>query len=338
MIKKGNITLVFLISIFYTSCATIFNLPDEHLTVITDTPARISVNNFHSDTSSESSNLYVPRSSNPLKLTVTNSQSTRNYNIRPRNSFAYWLNLYPSTMWLGFLVDMHNPKRYSYPRTVYINTNEASNSYLTYIPLDSATAKRKSIIKFTPFRIVALSNPGVELSYERKTGNQFSTEFMATYLLPSNILETGSYNPDARGYRIGVEEKFYLNKSAPLGPYLAIGMNHLHTHYNEIASFGPEGINSRDSNLESYSDSILIYKRTTDFNFLFGYQDISNRISFDFYCGLGIRHKDVVHKNRVNPNDVMVMPIDLNFNYISNIDGRFQTVILLLGIKIGWIF
>jgi hypothetical protein len=336
--KIGDIGLVFLMTIFCDSCATIFNLPDEHLTVVTDKPTRISVNSFHSDTSSESSNLYVPRSSNPLKLTVTNSQSTRNYNIRPRNSFAYWLNLYPSTMWLGFLVDMHNPKRYSYPRTVYINTNEASNSYLTYIPLDSATAKRKNIIKFAPFRIVALSNPGVELSYERKTGKQFSTELMATWLLPSNILETGSINPDARGYRLGVEEKFYLNKSTPLGPYLGLGLKHLHTHYNEIASFGPEGINSRDSNLESYSDSILINKRTTDFNFIFGYQDIANRISFDFYCGLGIRYKNVIHENRVNPDDVMVSPIDLNFKYISNLNGNFQTIILLLGIKIGWIF
>jgi hypothetical protein len=279
----------------------------------------------------------VKRSKHPLKVSVTSSQSTVNYNIQAHSSFAYWLNLYPASFWLGFLVDMNNPKRYTYPRSIYFNTNDSSAIYHTYKPLDSVTAKRNNIIKFTPFRLFALSNPGVELSYERKTGNHFSTELMATYLLPSNILANEDFN--ARGYRFGAEEKFYFNNPAPEGPYLSFGINHLNTHYNIIEAFGPEGNNSHYNNhLESYRDSISIYKRTTDFNFTFGYQDIAGRVTFDYFVGLGIRNRNVIHGNRINPDDVMVSPIDLNFNYLSNLEGKYSSVIFLLGVKIGWLF
>jgi hypothetical protein len=234
---------------------------------------------------------------------------------------------------------MHNSKRYSYPRSVYINTHDPSDSYLTYKPLDSSTIKQKNIIKFTPLRLFSLANSGVELSYERKTGKQFSTELMGTYLLSSNIFDQGGFRPNIRGYRMGVEEKFYLHKMAPFGPYLGFGINHLDTHYNHIAEFGPKGINSHDNNLlESYSDSILIYKKTTDFNLVIGYQKKAGKILLDYYCGLGIRNRNVLHRNRINPEDEMVSPIDLNFNYSSNVEGKNTTPIFLLGIKVGWMF
>jgi hypothetical protein len=335
MAKKSNIFLIPLL-LLCCSCATLFNLPEENISFIVNEPVIINVDKFHSDTTSDNLSLIVARSKKPLKVSVSNSQSTKNYNIKSHSSIAYWLNIYPAPFCIGFLVDMHNPKRYTYPRSIYINTNDSSGIYHTYKPLDSVTAKRNNIIKFTPFRIFAFSNPGVELSYERKTGSHFSTELMATYLLPTNILANEDLN--ARGYRFGAEEKFYLNNQAPVGPYLGFGINHLNTHYNIIENFGPEGINSPHNNPLNYSDSISIYKRTTDFNFTFGYQDLAGRVTFDYYIGIGIRNRNVIHGNRINPDDVMVSPIDLNFNYLNNVEGKNTTAIFLLGVKVGWLF
>ena len=335
---KNSYKFIFpLVILLCVSCATIFNLPNQTIEIITDEPGNISVDKFQSDTALSYFCLSVTRSSIPLKLSVTRSQSTKIYSIQPHNSLAYWLNIYPAP-YVGFFVDMKNPKRYSYPKQIYINTHDRSNKYLTYRPLDSISAKRKNLISITPLRLFALSNSGVEVNYERKTGNSLATEFMATYLLPTNILDMGDFNHDTRGYRFVVEEKFYLKKSAPIGPYLGFGINHLNTHYKEIEEFGPAGINSRDNNFVSYADSILIYKRTTDYNLLFGFQEITNRLSIDFYCGLGLRNRYVVHRNRINTDDVMVSPIDLNFNYLSNLEGKYMTGIFLLGIKIGWMF
>jgi hypothetical protein len=121
MTKYRTIFLILLIILICCSCATILNLPEEYISIITDEPALISTGNFRSDTTSEYTDIIVRRSSKPLKLSVASAESSRNYTIEPNNSFAYWLNLYPSTFWVGFFVDMKNPKRYSYPCSVYIN-------------------------------------------------------------------------------------------------------------------------------------------------------------------------------------------------------------------------
>jgi hypothetical protein len=333
MIKIQLLFSVLLVLII-TSCATMFNLPNQNITIITREPGIIKISDKNSLPISKRNDIQVPRSSDPLTVSVYDSLSTKQYSIRPHNSFAYWLNLYPSTMWLGFLIDMKRPERYSYPRIVYIDSKYIN--YLTYIPLDSSAQKLRNIVKVTPYKILDISNPSIELSYERITSQLLSSQLMFSYLLPNSLWEIGDgFKPQIKGYKFGFEEKIYLKKSAPLGPYLALELNHLSSKYKSIESFHPPS----DSlpYIHAYSDSINIIKEITNINFKVGYQVITGRFTFDFYGGFGARYKSVSHLNRINSNDQMTMPREPNFNYITNLNGKYWIPVFLLSLRIGWL-
>jgi len=332
----NKIQLLFsgLLMVITTSCATIFNLPTQNVTLITKEPSSIKIRDNNSLPITKRVEVRVQRSSEPLRLSVHDSLSTRQYSIRPHNSAAYWLNLY-STMWLGFLIDMNKPKRYSYPKTVYIDNR--SNKYFTYLPLDSNAQKLKNIIKLTPLKILDITNSSVELSYERKTSQLLSSQIMLSYLLPNSLWDIeDDFKPEIRGYKFGFEEKIYFKKSAPLGLYIAFEINHLNSKYKSLAFFHP----ATDSlpYLHEYSDSINISKRITNINFKVGYQKIAGKFTFDFYGGIGARYKNVTHLNRINPSDQMSVPIDLNINTLNNSEGKYWVPVFLLNIRIGWLF
>ena len=336
---------ILLISISICSCATLLNSRTQYLTIITSEPSKIVIKNdtsnfYTSNFYKTQHNLAVLRSREPVNISAISQNSEKNVSVKSRNSFAYWLNFYPSCYWLGFLVDRNTPKRYSYPSTIYIDIYGKGNNYLTYKPLDSTTAKLNNIIKFAPLKLVGFVNSGVELSFERKTSNYFATQIMASYLLPTNLLDAGyDYKPNIKGYTLGIEEKLYLRKSAPIGPYFSFNINYLNNNYRDIWSFGIKDFNSdTTTNFTNYLDSIRIHKQTISFNLKFGYQYIKNRFSFDFYLGLGARYKNVVDFDRINPNDEMEKPRYSNFYYITNHNGKYWTVSVPLNFRIGWIF
>lgn len=324
-----------------SSCATIFNLPEQRMTIAISEPSKITVNQVYSDSSKKTFNIDVPRSKKPLNLTVEVKDAIKYYTIKSHTSFAYWLNIYPS-YGLGMLVDKNSPERYSYPKAIFIDNHKEDNTYLTYIPLDSTTANLKNIIKITPFRFFSFSNSSFEISLERKTGSLFSSQLMLSYLLPKNALDYGNnFNYKYKGYRVSFEEKLYLKRSSPIGPYLGFEINHLRSNYRDIAWFGPPGINSDTayySHFNEYGDSINLQKHTTSLNLKFGYQEITGRFSFDFFCGLGARYRNVIHQNRINPTDEMEIPRHPNFYYVNNNERKNWTIVLLLNVRIGWIF
>jgi hypothetical protein len=88
---------------------------------------------FNDDTSSTNYNneavFYVPRSRESIEFHVYNDSLSKTILVPSRNSFAYWLNLYPSIAWTGFLIDKNNPKRYSYSNFIYVDLADSSRGY-----------------------------------------------------------------------------------------------------------------------------------------------------------------------------------------------------------------
>jgi hypothetical protein len=320
----------------FSSCATLFNRKTERLTVITEKPGTIRFNGYISDPVTKRIDVNVPRSKNNLTLSVEKQDTTSNYYIKPHSSAVYWLNLDPFTLFLGFLIDMNNPKRYSYPATVYI-PKESTAGYLTYVPLDSSTATLKNIIKITPFRLVSLSNSSIELVLERKTSPALSSQIMLSYLLPKNLMDYNrSFKPRNTGYRFSFEEKFYIKNSSPIGPYFAFEINHLNSRYRDNAEFEQISYNREPL---SYGDTIIVRKRTTSLNLKFGYQTTAGKLSFDYYCGIGARYRNVIHQDRINPYDDMQVPyLKANFYYLNNLERKNWTFVFLLNFRIGWMF
>lgn len=67
----------------------------------------------------------------------------------------------------------------------------------------------KNQIKFSPVKMIDPINTGIEISYERRTGN-FSTQIATAYL--TDIFRVGDFR-QLKGFRIGIEKKYFLNSS-----------------------------------------------------------------------------------------------------------------------------
>lgn len=328
------------ISLFFSSCATLLNTRTENLTIITSVPCKVVVNDDTLQNISTHNYATVERSKYPLSISVFNDKNAKSINIRARNSFAYWLNLYPSIYWTGFIIDKNNPERYAYPRTIYIDTNNNQTIYLTYEPLDSTMSKYKNIIKFTPLKLIGPVNSALEISYERKTGDNFSTQIMGSYLLPESFIDQANgFSPNIKGYRLAVEERFYMNKSAPLGPYFGLELNYMKNRYRDVWNMRVKDVSSDTSfNYSYYPDTFRIEKQTYSINLKIGYQLFLKRFSFDFYTGVGLRYKDVGHFDRQNPDDGKEVLRHPNIYYITNSKGKYWTISIPINFRIGWTF
>jgi hypothetical protein len=332
--------LLTVLSLISSSCATLLNSKTDSIKVVTNEPSILTIDNC---TLPETSNLHlvrVERSKDSIEISAFSDHNNKTINISAKNSFAYWLNLYPSIAWTGFLIDNNNPKRYSYPNTVYIALNDNKNTYLTYRPLDSVYSKYTNILKVTPLKAVSTINSGVEISYEKRVSNSFSTQLAATYLFPASIWDLGNdFMPQIKGFRVAVEEKYYMKRSAPLGQYISLEFNYLKNNYQAIGRFGVADVYSDTTyNDTNYDDTIRIDKNTYSFHLKIGYQHIRKRFSIDFFAGVGVRYKDVVHSDRLKPDDDMEMPMEPNVYYITNQEGQYWTISIPLNIRLGWTF
>lgn len=118
-----------------TSCATVLNRPTKTVNIITTLPARVVLNkdtlpNYHNR-----SQAVVYRQKKEVQLKVIGDSLSKIVKVQPRNSFAYWLNAYPVPMfWTGFLIDKHQPKRYSYPNRIYVDMADPADHPLKFDP------------------------------------------------------------------------------------------------------------------------------------------------------------------------------------------------------------
>ncbi len=106
---------ILLISVLMTSCASIIY---------------IVVNNDTIKTINNKANLTVKRKKEELRITAYTDSLSKNLRIKPKNSSAYWDNIL--LYGIGMLIDMNNPKRYSYPQKIYINSADTINRYFRY--------------------------------------------------------------------------------------------------------------------------------------------------------------------------------------------------------------
>ena len=312
------------------------NTRTERLTIITNEPCKVVVNKDSLNFISTEHKVLVNRSKDSLFISAFNEKNKRTIGIKPGNSLAYWLNLYSYILWTGFLIDKNNPKRYCYPSIVYFDLN-SKNNYLKYKPLDHLYS---SILKITPLRAVGITNAGLEISYERKFSNYFTTQIAGVYLFQNSVWDLNDrFNTNLKGFQVAIEEKFYLKKSAPVGPYISLELSYLRNQYKDIWNFGSKDIYSDTTyRFTNYTDTFGVKKQTFSINFKVGHQFFIKRISFDFYVGLGIRYKDVTHFDRKNPNDEMEAPRHPNVHYITDLNGKYWTVSFPLNFRIGWTF
>jgi hypothetical protein len=132
-----------------TSCATIFNRPHKYVTIHTAEPSKIIHEQDTIETIDNKAHLKVQRKDDFLPVIVIADSLEKSILIEPRNSLMWWANLY--NYGIGMLVDMKNPKRWTYPDKVWIAPNEkfgyskfgqANNKGELYLHLSLPTINR----------------------------------------------------------------------------------------------------------------------------------------------------------------------------------------------------
>jgi len=334
---KTIVSCVILI-LLANSCATIFNSRTQVIDVYTNKPVKIAIKNDTVPYLINHHNFAIARSKEPICLSLFNDSIEKNIFVNSELSPVLILNLF-SPAFSGFLIDWTNQKRFTYPRTIYVDMNNLNNDYLKYVPWEYTPYSRKNILKITPLKTINFVNPGLELGFEWLNSQKFSSQFSATYIFPMSVWDIKEkFIPDMKGFALSLEEKYYLNRHAPNGIYLGLEFGYLNNKYNAIYDF--EDSNTPDSlyYIAGYSDSIFIKKQTYSLNLKLGYQQIIKRLSFEIFLGLGVRYKDVRHFDRIKPEDVFASPIEPNIYYIADMEGKYWTISIPINFKIGWTF
>ena len=117
-----------IVSLLMSSCATILNRPHKYVTVHTTEPSQIIHWQDTINTIDNKAHLKVYRSWLPLLIVATTDNLTKRIGIESRNSAMYWANI-PFNYGLGMLIDRNNPKRYTYPGKIFINSADATGRY-----------------------------------------------------------------------------------------------------------------------------------------------------------------------------------------------------------------
>ncbi len=197
---------------------------------------------------------------------------------------------------------------------------------------------KKNQVKFSPYKLINEINPGFEISFQRMHTLHLSTQIAAAYL--GDYFQSTHYT-NLKGYRICLEEKYYLNRRGHYYPYASMSFIHQSSSYNCLNLFGPENLKWNDSlyRQNTYTDSITIHKQITSLNLLFGFEFKSNHLVVDCASGLGLAYRSVAHQNRINQDDQMINPShELNIYYLSDLSRKGIILNVPLNLKIGYLF
>lgn len=127
---KKTLTIL-TISLLLVSCATLTNQEWTRSTIYTTEPTRIVFRYDTIKTLRNKAKLTLERKNAPIEIIAITDSLKKQVTIKPINSFAYWANI-PCNYGIGMLIDGTNPKRYSYPQRIYLNSTDTTNRYFSY--------------------------------------------------------------------------------------------------------------------------------------------------------------------------------------------------------------
>jgi len=127
---KKLLFLLFIISL--QSCASILNSNYVSVDVRTTEPAKVILQQDTFSTKNNKVALTVRRQADPLLLTVQTDSITKEIEVSSKISSIVYLNFF----WLyGFIADLNNPNRFTYPRSIQLDMSTDLPDYtINYLP------------------------------------------------------------------------------------------------------------------------------------------------------------------------------------------------------------
>jgi len=200
-----------------------------------------------------------------------------------------------------------------------------------------STLNFRNQIKFSPLRVIDLVNPGLEISYERKHNNKFSTQLSIANMIGIIYRPYDNY----MGIRLSIEEKkYFLKYKKCFKPYYATEIVYYNTNFTTVSTFGYKNrFVDTLAYTYNYEDTFSVHKTTLALNLKLGFEiQIRKHFIFEVYAGIGIKYKNVQHGNRLVPSDEMEMPRHPNAYYIAIVEGNYLIINIPANFKIGYLF
>lgn len=122
--------LLLVISFSLTSCATYLNKSNMKIDLFTTEPSKIVIYKDTIQTYNNKIRLAVPRSEDPLDISTITDNRQKEITIKSKHSVTYFGNII--NYGIGFLVDRNTPKRFTYPKKIFINTGDLVNTYYRF--------------------------------------------------------------------------------------------------------------------------------------------------------------------------------------------------------------
>jgi len=324
-------------ALLFSSCASILNSKTTSINFATSEPARLVIENDTINSNKVGQNIEVARNRVPLNVEIIQDDKTKNIDVYSRNSAAYYANfvgipLYGVPTLIGLVVDNKNPKRYAYPKTVFIDTDNYN-----YVTINANNLiSYKTILKTRPFSAFNQNNPRIEMALETRKNEKWSTQFGGAYLLPNynyylNPLQEGA----STQYNVSVEQKYYLANAAPNGFYTSVEGRFMNRETDVSGKFLILG----SQNSDQYTDTFYLVHRDATINLKMGYQKIVNRLVLDAFIGLGVTNTNISHLDRKESSDILLNYGSYGWFDNSNMnEGRSWNTKFPIGFQIGWAF
>jgi hypothetical protein len=135
-IPKYNLLII---SVLFSSCASLFNENTHRIRVSTNLPVEaMAVNGNLVVLKNQEAALKIKREKAPLKIEWVTKDSIQSVLINSRNSFNYLADGI-FTYGLGFLVERNNPKRYYHQKNIYIEQKGDQIKIRRFAPVTKGT-------------------------------------------------------------------------------------------------------------------------------------------------------------------------------------------------------
>ena len=121
---------ILIVASLLTSCATL-NLPYKNITIYTTEPSKIIYIQDTIKTVENKAHLCVERKNEALRIVATTDSLTKTFTVAPKNSFLFWSNIF-CNYGIGMLIDKNDPKRYSYPQRIFIQSSDTISKHYKY--------------------------------------------------------------------------------------------------------------------------------------------------------------------------------------------------------------
>lgn len=330
--------LFLILVVFTSSCATVLNKRYGKTEITTSETVNYV---YQGDTLLNKINtpftVYKKREKAPLEVQLFNDSTSRKLIIGSKKSWVYWANS-TSYFFLGFLVDEISKRKFTYPKKVYVDLSQTEISYLPYVPMTPDLILKKNRISVTPTSWIGRYHPGIELSFQRLHGSKFATQVSYSHLISRQT----PYARDTKGFKLGIEEKFFIQNTNDYRIYTSLTFEYLRKNHQDSFNFLiPDDTPDNPFDNDRFTQSVEIEKRFLSITPRIGFEKyLSKRLVFDSYFGLGFRYRRV-RLPGISTDSLFEDESDSiwgDYRYSSNKPNNNLTVSFDLNFRLGWTF